>query len=300
MRNFKGLDPQSLKAFYFAAETLNFTRASELAALTQSGVSQHIAKLEDELGVSLFVRSGRRVLLSEAGKELRLYVEAYIDRLDELLESISAESRELTGLVRYAMPNACLYTPHFPLLLDKRAEFRNIELKVTICHSEKVIEMLRGGEIDFGFVTKAISGTDIDSRVFAHEEYVLLSSTKSSLTGLSSPDDLAQASFVSYPGVDVFLSHWQNKAYPKKKPIDLNQANIKGEINSISGALTMVEKGVGITIAPKHCALSSIKSGQLYFRSVPNCRNPVSIVNLALAKQPARVKRVLDAFWEMS
>jgi LysR family nitrogen assimilation transcriptional regulator len=87
------MDIRHVRSFVAAAEVENFSRAALALHLAQSALSRHIATLELEVGEPLFVRRGRGVLLSDAGRRLlpeaRLAVEAF-DRLVSVAGDISA------------------------------------------------------------------------------------------------------------------------------------------------------------------------------------------------------------------
>src|SRR5690349_8335775 len=114
---FREIDSSLFKAFCFAARELNFTRAAQKAAMTQSGVSQKIAKLETQIGQPLFLRINKSISLTETGQLLLDYIEQQQDQLEKFFEDLGQGVRALNGLVRYGMPHSCLFTPHFPLLL---------------------------------------------------------------------------------------------------------------------------------------------------------------------------------------
>jgi DNA-binding transcriptional LysR family regulator len=61
------LDTHRLRVFLVAADTLNFSQAAHRLHMTQPSVSQNIQALEQQCGATLFVRSGRRLALTEAG-----------------------------------------------------------------------------------------------------------------------------------------------------------------------------------------------------------------------------------------
>lgn len=87
----------AVRVFEAAARHLNFTRAAEELAMTQAAVSYQIRMIEDRLGTSLFVRSGRRVSLSPAGQRLAPRVSAAFDMLDEAFGKVrEVESGVLT------------------------------------------------------------------------------------------------------------------------------------------------------------------------------------------------------------
>jgi DNA-binding transcriptional LysR family regulator len=298
MRNFQKLDPAALKAFYYAADSLNFTKAAELAALTQSGISQHVAKLEGELDVNLFQRAGRKVQLTAAGQKLKTFVERYLDQIDELIDTLHAEGKTLKGLVRYAMPDSCLMTPHFSILLEKRKSFSEVNLRVTLCDSQQVTALLLNGSIDFGFITYLIQHKDIQYSEFVREEHVLAGPTEKSVA-FDNLKDLKTKKFIKYPGMEVLFNNWLNTVFPKSAA-SLNDFEISGEMNSLSGAITMAKNGVGLGIFPKHCIDQELKSKSLHtYKSKSKAEQPIYIIQPKEKYPTARVKKVLETFWEM-
>ena len=67
------MELRQLKYFITSADTLNFTEAARLCYITQSTLSQQIKQLETELGVQLFERIGKRVFLTETGRDFLPY-----------------------------------------------------------------------------------------------------------------------------------------------------------------------------------------------------------------------------------
>ncbi|WP_321847149.1 LysR family transcriptional regulator, partial [Paraburkholderia bannensis] len=76
------MDTRQLLLAIRLAETLHFGKAAEIENIAQSGLSAQIAKLESELGFSLFERTNRRVIVTEAGK-------GFIERARQLLGEMS-------------------------------------------------------------------------------------------------------------------------------------------------------------------------------------------------------------------
>jgi LysR family transcriptional regulator, transcriptional activator of the cysJI operon len=293
------MDNASHKAFISAAKTLNFTVAAEKAAMTQSGISQHIAKLEESLGAQLFKRVNKKVYLTRAGEILLNFLERQQEENSNLLEQIHGEVNQIRGLVRYAMPHSCLFTPHFPILLKKRKDFLSVTLDVNLCPNETVFQMLLDQQIDFGFVTKRNTNPIIDHAPFAAEEYILIGADKAQLRSINIKN-LTESNFVSYPGMNILFDFWLQNHFNTKK-ISYDSLKITGNINSLDGAITMVEHGVGLTVLPKHCAANALRNYKV-FEFDPGKKSPLSeifIVTLNGVNQPKRVKTVLDAFWEM-
>lgn len=297
MRQFEVLDTGSFRAFYCAAEALNFTLAAKQAGLTQSGVSQHVARLEEQLGVSLFFRNTKRVALTEAGKRLKNYVERYLDEVERLKEELSGEAIRPEGPVAYAMPASCLLSPHFPMLLDARAKhFPAVEISVTLCPSPEVIERLLRAEIDFGFVTRNSGEADVHFEAFCQEEYVLVG------RDVAKTADLEAARWLQYPGVEVLFEHWFKAKFPKKKLPVWSSRNVVGGMNHLEGVITMAEKGLGWTVLPRHCADAALRRGTLKEIRVGDkapALNWIYIATPAKTRLPYRVQVVIRTFLEM-
>lgn len=303
MRDFSEvIDPTSLKAFYHAAHVQNFTEAAQSAHLTQSGVSQHIAKLEEKLKTQLFVRVGKKVQLTEAGKKLLIYSEKYLDEIDMLIEGISSTDSQLQGTVYYAMPASCLFTPHFPMLLEERyKKYKDLKIDVQLLSSDETIEELLDGCIDFGFVTKDPQNPAIEAKHFATEEYVLVGTLERCFNKLNS-DQLKEAKFVDYPGFDTLFEYWRAAHFPRLKKMGPANLRTVGKVNDIHAAITMVRHHMGVSIFPRHCVEDLIKSGELLeYRGSPIAppTNKIYIITQKDRHISRRVKLVLDCFWRM-
>ena len=299
MHPFKALDSISLKAFYYSSITLNFTKAAELAALTQSGVSQHIAKLESELGSKLFIRSGRKLILSSTGIHLKHYVLNYLNLTEVMFNEIQKVDSEICGMVKYAMPDSCLMSPHFSQLLDEIKDFSTLSLNVEICHSDVVIDLVLNGDIDFGFVTKKVENKNIESKIFAEELHSLVSTFKKH--PIDNVRDFKKMKFINYPGMVDLYYNWFHLEFPNEKPIPFSDLNLAGEINSLRGAITMVSKGVGCSIFPEHCISSLMNEKKLFKISnhKDNKHNSIYLIQLKNKIQPLKVKSVIQNFWKI-
>ncbi|OQW51901.1 MAG: hypothetical protein A4S09_09545 [Proteobacteria bacterium SG_bin7] len=296
------MDPTSLKAFYHAALLQNFTEAARRANLTQSGISQHIARLEEDLGTQLFVRIGKKVQVTESGKKLLAYAEKYLDDIDELLETLSSADTNIAGTVSYAMPASCLFTPHFPMLLEERKKkFPDLVIDLKLVTNEKAIASLLAGDIDFGFTTVDPRNPSVDARHFATEEYILVGGTEKANHRLA-VDDVAELGFIDYPGFSTLFEFWRQAHFPKLKKLTPTNLNYVGKVNSIHAAITMVEHRLGVSIFPRHCVENTMKASKIHeCRGAPTMppTNKIYIVTLKDRILPRRVRVVIDTFWKM-
>jgi LysR family transcriptional regulator, transcriptional activator of the cysJI operon len=299
LSNLQSLDPKLFPGFVAAAQLLNFTMAAKRAHMTQSGVSQHVAKLEEQLGVELFKRVGKQVYLTDAGRALLRYIEEQTAIWNEFLESVRGDQEALAGTVAYAMPPSCLLSPHFPMLLERRASAKNIHLHVRLAPSPEVIELILRNEIHFGFVTQRPENPALDFEYFCDEEYVLTSADADLMASLQ-PSDLFRHHTIDYPGADVYYGHWLRRHAPDESR-DYYSLMHAGRINVIEGAITMVMGGLGCAVFPRHCVEQHLESGALleYRSSLPALTNSIYICQIKNASPIRRVKRVLEWFREI-
>lgn len=291
------LDTSCFKAFQAAVKTLNFTEAAKAAGMTQSGVSQHIAKLERDLDVELFLRVGKKVHLTDAGRTLLAFIERHYDQTLSLFEELHSTKSNLQGVVRYAMPESCLLSPHFSLLLkDKIKNFPGIDLKVHLHHSEEVIRQVLGHEIDFGFVTKRTLNEDLNYEEFCDEEYVAVCPKSSDIT----PKNVLETVWISYPGFEVIAEKWLSQQGAKFKTASTS-LRFSGETNGLRAALLMVSHGMGMTILPRHCmdSFEGKKELKVIEDGLKPSRNTIYITTLKNYIAPRRVETVIEAFRRM-
>jgi len=295
------LDPRLFKAFLAAAETENFTLAASVANMTQSGVSQHVAKLEEQIRAPLFKRLGKTVKLTSTGQRLKEYIERCAHSEEDFLESVRDEQTRLKGLVSYAMPPSCLLSPHFPMLLEKRSDHPDVELRVYLQPSPRVMEMVASGEVDFGFVTQKTRHPMLTQKPFCREEYILVGSDKAALKAVRA-DNILDHRFIHYPGSDVYYDFWLRHHFGNKKGLDSFCLPCAGWIDNIDGAIKMVEGGLGYGIFPRHCVAASLSAGKVFaFKSKKKpLLNDIYITQLRGHKYPRRVEQVIDWFMEMA
>jgi DNA-binding transcriptional LysR family regulator len=102
----RGIELRQLRYFSILARELHFRKAAALAFITQPALSQQISKLEETVGVALFLRDGRKVGLTAAGARLQQGVDRMFDQLQRALRLTREAAAERTfrlslGMVEY-------------------------------------------------------------------------------------------------------------------------------------------------------------------------------------------------------
>jgi DNA-binding transcriptional LysR family regulator len=141
------MEVRQLQIFRILAEELNFTRTAEIVHTVQSNVTAQIKALEDELGVPLFDRLGRRVTLTDAGRRFQPFAEQALAAMEQGQRAIHADA-EPSGPLRIGAPESVL-TYRLPQVLRAyRKCFPHVELSFRPYSDAAVCSMLETGKLD--------------------------------------------------------------------------------------------------------------------------------------------------------
>jgi DNA-binding transcriptional LysR family regulator len=115
----RNLDLAALRSFVTVAEVGGVTRAAGYLNLTQSAVSMQIKRLEESLGLTLFLRAARKLALSQEGEQLLSYGRRIVALNDEALSRFATTS--FSGSIRLGVPHDVVY-PAIPGILRRMAQ----------------------------------------------------------------------------------------------------------------------------------------------------------------------------------
>lgn len=139
-----------LQLFVRIAQEGSLTRAAAALGAPQPAVSRKLAKLEQECGGRLFLRTGRGVSLSELGQRLIPRVQAILQGLDELADEVSARAISPVGEVRIGTLPSLYQSLVVPLLGSQMARFPGIRMHVQEGSGGQIDQWLSNGLVDIG------------------------------------------------------------------------------------------------------------------------------------------------------
>ncbi|MHB8369486.1 MAG: LysR substrate-binding domain-containing protein [Leptospirales bacterium] len=191
-----------LKVFLKVAEHQSFTQAGEALFLTQPAISLQVKSLEKDLGVPLFERTGKKVLLTEAGRKLLPLARSIIRQMEEAREAVLPLGDTPQGHLRLGA-SMTIGTYLLPRLL---AGFRKAHPRITaslaVQNTHQILHDLKSSEIDLGLIegepTKT-QGLSLDRTFLDHDHLVLIDSASHPLapeTGSSSLSLLRKLPFI--------------------------------------------------------------------------------------------------------
>ncbi len=140
----RNLDLTALRSFVAVTETGGVTRAAGFLNLTQSAVSMQLKRLEESLGVALFDRTGRALVLTTAGEQLLSYARRMLDLNDEVYAKMTDCAYE--GEIVLGVPHDIVY-PAIPQVLQRfHAEFPRMRVNLLSSYTRRLKEMFARGE----------------------------------------------------------------------------------------------------------------------------------------------------------
>ena len=146
MKDQTHLDPMHLQSFLAVAETLHFTSAAQTLGVSQSTISQHVSRLEEQLGTRLLARSTKAVRLTESGTALVALGQRLLQVQDNLLAYFRDETPR--GTIRLGVTEDLLLT-RFPEILGTfRAAHPSLQITMTIGLSASLTRLLENDELD--------------------------------------------------------------------------------------------------------------------------------------------------------
>ena len=133
------------------------SRAANQLSLVQSAVSQHISRLEEEIGVQLFLRHGKRLIsLTETGEQVVRHAHRVLAGTQSILDIGREQTAQTSGALRIgATHTQARYI--LPVIIKAfRREFPNIELHIHQGAPEQLVDMAIKGSVDFSICTEAL------------------------------------------------------------------------------------------------------------------------------------------------
>ncbi len=189
---------RQLQVFEKVASHLNYSRAAEELYLSQPAVSMQIKQLEGHIGLPLFEQMGKKVFLTEAGRELFHYARNIAQQITEM-ESVFNEMKGAgQGKFTLSVVNTANYfTPQLLATFCQRHPHINVILQVA--NRDAVLKQLADNSTDLAIMGQPPDGLDIDAERFMDNPLVVIAAPAHPLAKLQKVKftDLAEQPFLS-------------------------------------------------------------------------------------------------------
>ena len=289
------MEIRQLRTFQAVARFLSFNRAADELNYAQSSISAQIQTLEEELGVKLFDRLGRRILLTEAGLRLQQYADKIVDLADETPSGVVG-SRELRGSLTVKMPESIGVHRMPPVIKEFRSRFPKVRIRFVSCSHEGLQKDLRKGITDVAFLlTESIQAADIEAEPLGIEPLVLVACPGHRLA------KQAEVHARDLAGECILLST-VDCSYRRSLESVLSAENIRYEnafeYNSVAALKESVMTGVGISILPEISVKKDISRGRL--AALLWAEEKLEVATLMIWYKDKWISPTLGAFMQVS
>jgi DNA-binding transcriptional LysR family regulator len=272
----RAIELRQLRYFSILARELHFGRAADLASVTQSALSQQIAKLEELVGVQLLNRDRRGVTLTPSGEALRDNIEAVFAQVEHALRT----TRDAAGHKHFKISIGLVEYTNLPFIPPALIRLQALYPDVTVARHEmnaaQQLAALAKHEIDVGFgvpVDGTHDAADATVQPLFEARWALLMRSDHRLASVDSLNlcDLARerlivsARAVNAPLYDSIVAHCAQAGFKPNFVYETTQAQM---------GITLVEQGMGVMIGTTYVFSALPKT--LHYRLI-NGLEPITV-----------------------
>lgn len=272
---------RQLRAFVAVAKDGSITRAAQRLHLTPSALSMLVSGLENDLGVRLFERTTRRLLLTDAGRALLPAIEQVFERLDSAFDGLRnwADQRSTRLSIATSPLLAAVLVP--TLMAALRERFPDVRFELQDLGIAEIAQAVRAGEADVGICTADTQILDLQATVLYQDRLVLACREDHPLAGQR------EVRWSDLPGQPLAL---MRRGSGLRQLVEQGLGEQAGqlhpayEVAQVGTAVGLVEAGLAVAVLPWY-ALSSARAQSV--RGVP-LSAPVVERNIVALTAPER------------
>lgn len=227
-----------IDAFFHVAKEHSFSKAAKSLFISQSALSQRVSKLEEELGVNLFIRDQKKILLTSHGERLLVYCRNKIKLEEQFLHGLEDQDGFLTGSITIGAFSTFTRSRLIPLIGQIKQDNPKIDFHVLTKEVYDLFPLLKSGHCDFIYTTDAIEKSGVVCKKVGEEKNFLIES--------SNPMNLTKNIFLDHDESDQTTKEFL-KLQSSKKPV--YRSIYFDEIYSI---IDGVAEGLGRAVVPYH------------------------------------------------
>jgi DNA-binding transcriptional LysR family regulator len=255
---------RQLQVFEKVASHLNYSRAAEELYLSQPAVSMQIKQLEGHIGLPLFEQMGKKIFLTEAGRELFHYSRNIAQQLAEM-EVVFNQMKGLEqGKLTLSVVNTANYfTPQ--LLADFCQQHPNIHIILNVANRDAVLKRLAENSTDLAIMGQPPDGLDITAERFMDNLLVVIAAPNHPLTHVPQVKfaQLAEEQFLSRE-----LGSGTRSAMERLFAKHRIQPRIRMEMETNEAIKQAVQAGMGLGILSLNSIELELETGRLVMLNV--------------------------------
>ncbi|WP_372759473.1 HTH-type transcriptional activator IlvY [Litorivivens sp.] len=287
---------KELEIFTHLAKSLHFAKTGEAMHLSASAVSRTIQRVEQELGVPLFERDNRRVVLTSAGREVQRYAEQALANWQGLLQRLHQSGRDLSGELSVYCSVTAAYAVLGPLLEIFRSRYPRIELKLHTGDQADSLERVAAGEEDIAITARPEQlHQRLAFQVLTHSPLRLIAPTVP--CAVSALADQPQLPWGELP---VIMSERGVARVELERWFKLHgiRPNIYAQVSGHEAIASMVALGLGVGVVPELVLANSPIADKVRVLPLADEMKPLA-VGVCTLKQRLD-NPLIHAFWQVA
>lgn len=271
------LELRHLKYFLVVAEDLHFRKAAERLYISQPGLSRQIKQMEEELGIKLFERHNRKVVLTKAGAYLKQELGVHLKQLNDIMEHAKLLHNGKKGQLKLGYVGSAMQHIIPNLLLKYEREHPEVVFSLKEIDNKKQIEDLLNFKIDIGFVRLEHTPSIIHKQVVLEDTFCIVL-PKSHEIDASNFKNLAQLQHESF----ILFDPEYSESYYNKVLQVFQDNGFSPSISHLtihaSSIYKLVENNFGVSIVPKSLANTNAKGVKFIELNKIRQRTELSVV----------------------
>lgn len=271
------MDVRQLRYFVHIVEYGSLGKAAEKLYVAQPSLSQQVAKLEDDVGVPLLVRSSQGVKPTAAGQAMYRHARLVLHQMEQLRQEVREGVGVESGTVAVGLPTTMASILAMPIFERVRQRYPGIRLQFFESMSGYLNELLANGRLDLAILFRDTNTPGISALPVLDEELCLMGEPGDAVTGRSRTcpmSALAGVPFVA-PGASNGLRLLLERSFAREQvPL-----NIIADVDSLPMLLSIARSGAACTILPASALALRAPTDRPRMRRIvePIIRRPASI-----------------------
>jgi DNA-binding transcriptional LysR family regulator len=249
----------ALQVFLTVASEKSFSRAAEKLFRTQPAISLAVQRLEQEIGERLIDRSGKDLILTDAGRAVLEYARRF-ESLQQAMSNSLAELRDNSAgmLTIGANESSALYLLRH--IEQYRAQYPKVKVQIRRSLSSKIPGELLDGNIELGVVTYDPSDERLRSKILYTDALAFVVSPRHRIAGRKtvSITELGAENFIAHNVVSPYRETVLREFREHQVPLHMDV-----EMPTIETIRKLVQNNVGVAFLPRMCVEQEIEQGLL-------------------------------------
>jgi len=254
------MDTRLVKTFLIVNDLGSFTKAASELGYAQSTVTAQIRQLEEELGYYLFDRLGKKISLTDLGKQFLPYAEGLL-RLTAQAQYLGKEDADIQGTLRVGVLESLLFSSLTEVLPGFKKQFPHVELQIKMGSARDLLQWLKENELDMVYYSHDLNRDNDLIRCYCRKEF--LSFIAPPNHPLTTKQELSLQEFLAQP---ILITERSGLCFHRLQTLaDEHESRLQHavEIDNTKAISSLVSNGMGCSFLPRYAISSDLKEGRV-------------------------------------